>query len=98
MGLSYAHALAAQGFNIILHGRSQSKLASVKQDILRAHPDLQVRILVLDAYRTGPALHQDLAGIAASLRDLQITILINNVGTGYKPSGGETFQTFERED
>jgi 17beta-estradiol 17-dehydrogenase / very-long-chain 3-oxoacyl-CoA reductase len=84
LGVAWAHELAARGFNIILHGRNPSKLATIKADLETTHK-VQVRTLVLDAE------HQPIAFDPASYTafdkaildvtaDIPLTLLVNNIG------------------
>lgn len=79
IGLGFAEVLLSKGCNIILHGRNQSKLESVRNKLLASHPARQIRILVLDADKSASDTTALDAG-AATLSDISLRILINNVG------------------
>ena len=87
IGKSYASLLASKGFNIILHGRNPLKLETIRQTMQDAHPDLDFRVLVLDASRDGVDANREIKDAVDSLKDLHVTILINNVGGGEKYDG-----------
>ena len=86
IGRGFAEELCNRGFNVVLHGRNEKKLNGVKDDLLKQWPDREIRLLIIDA----GAEPFDLAGIEAApeqLKDLNLRILINNVGGsgGAKP-------------
>ncbi|KAE8447497.1 hypothetical protein EG329_010627 [Mollisiaceae sp. DMI_Dod_QoI] len=87
IGRAYAYELANLGFNVVLHGRNSSKLHHVRHDLQVEYPHLQFRILVLDASFSGPQATKSMIDAVETLKDLHITILINNVGTGQKHDG-----------
>jgi 17beta-estradiol 17-dehydrogenase / very-long-chain 3-oxoacyl-CoA reductase len=94
IGRAFAQELAAQGFNVVLHGRNQAKLDAVKDQLQRNHPSRSFRILMADASAVACAncipteLHQqhtealDFKTLGAALEGLHLTILINNAGGG----------------
>lgn len=78
IGLELARELLAQGFNVFLHGRNETKLQSVKATLLSGHPSRSVELLVADA--SDPNLdYEALATHIASVPG-RLTILINCVG------------------
>ena len=83
IGLGFAHELARLGFNVILHGRNPTKLEGVKARLQQNYPEVNFRIVVLDASSTS---YRQIDKLVASLQDLHITVLINNVGGGAKIS------------
>jgi short-subunit dehydrogenase len=83
IGLGFAHELARLGFNVILHGRNSTKLEGVKARLQQNYPEVNFRIAVLDASSTS---YRQIDKLVASLQDLHITVLINNVGGGDKIS------------
>jgi len=78
IGKCLAHELAGAGFDVILHGRSETKLAAARAELAAAFPGRAFRSLLADAGRTDP----DFAALVAPLADLNITVLINNAGGG----------------
>ena len=82
IGLAQAHYLAKQGFNIVLISRSQEKLQRVAKD-LEEHTfegkNCKTRIIVCDFSKDFNAEHFQKM-YDASLSDLDISILCNNVG------------------
>jgi len=77
IGRALAQELCARGFNVILHGRNPSKLEALKQSLNNDFPSRSVRTMVLDASTASPP---QIGEAVASISDLQITVLINNVG------------------
>ena len=77
IGNALAIELAAQGFNLVIHGRSTDKLAKVQSDLQAARAGVDVVTICADASRR----IEDWDALLAPLKELQITILINNVGS-----------------
>jgi 17beta-estradiol 17-dehydrogenase / very-long-chain 3-oxoacyl-CoA reductase len=77
IGHALTNELAARGFNVLLHGRNAEKLSRVQKDLSAAHPQRKFRTVAADASHFTPA---DIDRIAAEVKDLPLTILINNVG------------------
>ncbi|KAJ6603589.1 hypothetical protein DFH09DRAFT_1124646 [Mycena vulgaris] len=81
IGLGFAHELASDGFNIILHGRSPTKLAAVETALKAQYPHISTRLFVLDAYPcSAPAIDDYVRGLAKD--GLCISVLVNNIGGG----------------
>ncbi|KAI1385872.1 NAD(P)-binding protein [Hypoxylon trugodes] len=90
IGRAYARELAANGFNVVLHGRNEKKLRKVKSELRAAFPKRSFTILVADATTVacancftdgevdGDAL--DFSAMKEELDDLNLTVLVNNVG------------------
>ncbi|KAF3910802.1 hypothetical protein ABW20_dc0103202 [Dactylellina cionopaga] len=76
IGKALAIELASQGFNIIVHGRTPSKIAKVASD-LEASYGIKTRTLALDACDHTLVIDD---AIKKTIEDIRITILINNVG------------------
>ncbi|PIC22300.1 hypothetical protein B9Z55_016404 [Caenorhabditis nigoni] len=77
IGKSYCFELAKRGFNIYLVSRTQSKLEQTKKKILEKHSDIEVRFATYDFTNPSPNDYQELL---AQLNDVNVGILINNVG------------------
>jgi 17beta-estradiol 17-dehydrogenase / very-long-chain 3-oxoacyl-CoA reductase len=85
IGLGIAQELVRQGFGVVLLGHLQDELeqaaaqlrAMRPDDELTKHQDGRVRTVVLDARTATPS---DLEKLADTLRPLNLTILVNNVG------------------
>jgi 17beta-estradiol 17-dehydrogenase / very-long-chain 3-oxoacyl-CoA reductase len=94
IGKGYAYELADRGFNIVLHGRNSTKLHNVRHALQNDYPHLSFRIIIADATKSGSESLKNIKDIVGSLKDLHLTILINNVGTGAKASGAEVADVF----
>lgn len=77
IGHQLAHQLATMGFNVILHGRNQSKLDAVKADLVRKHPQREFRTIVIDA---SLASAKEASTYLVPIQDVNLTVLINNAG------------------
>lgn len=81
MGEEWAKQLAAEGFNVIIQGRNESKLSAVKSAIVARYPDTDVRLLVTEAtvWPNEPLTR----GLEQLLQDpsVHLTMVINNLGT-----------------
>ncbi|KAF9813560.1 hypothetical protein IEO21_05492 [Rhodonia placenta] len=75
IGKATALELARKGFNLILHGRNEEKVRKVASEI-RAQGSRDVRYFIADAAQGG----HDFANLVQPYKDLNITLLINNVG------------------
>ncbi|KAF2722209.1 NAD(P)-binding protein [Polychaeton citri CBS 116435] len=79
IGKGFVEELCRRGFNIVLHGRNEKKLEGVRQELLKQWPNLQTRLLILDAGKIAAEAGK-LEAAVAQLKSLKITVLINNVG------------------
>ena len=77
IGLGFAQELCAHGFNVILHGRNAEKLSGVRARLAAEYPKVEIRTIIADA--ASPTL-SSIDDIVASLQDVYLTVLINNVG------------------
>ncbi|KAI0471358.1 hypothetical protein F4859DRAFT_505188 [Xylaria cf. heliscus] len=95
IGKCLAFELAGYGFNIVLHGRNPSKLATVQDELRAIYPDTEVRIIVADASQCHRREAVDFDHIREQLADLHLTVLINCAGAGPTPAIGalETYRT-----
>lgn len=78
IGKAYAKALAKKGLNVVLISRTRSKLEEVAKEI-EAESKVQTRIVTAD-FTTGPEIYE---GIRAQTADLEVGVLVNNVGMSY---------------
>lgn len=93
IGKAYAYELADRGFNVVLHGRNSTKLHHVRHELQTEYPHLNFRIILADATQSGPEALKHIHELVEGLKDLHVTVLINNVGTGSK-STGEVIEEF----
>ncbi|CAG0879094.1 unnamed protein product, partial [Cyprideis torosa] len=84
IGKSYAKQMAKCGMGVVLVSRNQERLDSVAEEIQRlAGSSTKVRIIAIDF------THDiELETVKSQLDDLEIGVLINNVGLGYPNSDG----------
>lgn len=81
IGKAYAYELARRGFNIVLLARSRQKLEKVAADLTLKYPSTQIKIVVEDFIN---AAEEGFAErIYSQVKDLDISILINNAGSFY---------------
>ena len=81
IGRGFAHELAQNGFNVVLHGRNLTKLETIKAQLQNQFPKVEFRILVADASSIS---HQQIDELVATLNDIHLTVLINNVGAAIR--------------
>jgi 17beta-estradiol 17-dehydrogenase / very-long-chain 3-oxoacyl-CoA reductase len=78
IGEAFSHEFASRGFNIVLLSRSKAKLEKVDADLKKKYPAVRTIIIVADfGNRNDIKFYED---IHEQLKDLDISILINNVG------------------
>ncbi|EYU22554.1 hypothetical protein ABFS82_05G022300 [Erythranthe guttata] len=81
IGKALAFELAARGLNLVLVARNPIKLKSTLEDILQKHGGIAVKTVVVDFSNCGG---EEIARvIGEEIRDLDLGILINNVGSAY---------------
>jgi len=80
IGKGFANVLAQYGFKICLIARNPEKLQTVKEEILKASPKAEIKIVIADFKKSlEPGFYDN---VSNQLKDLDISILINNVGVG----------------
>ncbi|KAH9906863.1 short chain dehydrogenase/reductase [Xylariomycetidae sp. FL2044] len=85
IGRALATELASQGFNVVLHGRNEAKLHDVRAELAKKYPSCSFRVLIADCFNC----HNEAAyfeEIVAQLEDINLTVLVNNVGGGPRPA------------
>ena len=80
IGLGFAQELLSAGFNVILHGRNESKLREIQGELKKQHPNKDVRYYIADAARIGLEGEIQMNGMMEQFKDLPITVLMNNLG------------------
>ena len=83
IGLQYALQLAAKGFNIVLISRSEEKIQTLSREITVKF-NVKTRMIVYDFTKV-----DGYENISKELDNLDIGIMVNNVGTNY---GGPVLQ------
>ncbi|GAA5876120.1 hypothetical protein JCM16303_007029 [Sporobolomyces ruberrimus] len=79
IGRDFALQLAAAGFNVFLASRTASKLEEISQEITAKYPDIKTQIHSID-FSSASA---DYAALGKELDQLDVGVLINNVGKSY---------------
>jgi len=80
IGLGYVRQLAANGINVVLISRSQDKLDECKAKLVLDFPAVQFQSIQADFNVDTPETYQR---IERGLKDIDVGILINNVGKSY---------------
>jgi 17beta-estradiol 17-dehydrogenase / very-long-chain 3-oxoacyl-CoA reductase len=82
IGKAYAHALAKKGLNVMLISRTEAKLQQVQSEIQTKYPNVKISYVVCDYSKFDtPAARE---AVQKAVQDLDIGVLINNVGLGYR--------------
>ncbi|KAH9921921.1 NAD-P-binding protein [Amylocystis lapponica] len=76
IGKAVATELYAQGYNLVLHGRNEQKMHKVIDGIRAGGATRDIRYFLADAAMPG----HDFAGMVEPFKDLNITIVLHNVG------------------
>lgn len=79
LGVEFARQLAPEARALILVARRQAALASVREDLLKLHPHLQIHLIVADL-ATATGRHVLLDWLASA--NAEPNLLINNAGLG----------------
>lgn len=77
IGFGMAMELTKQGFGVIILGHLLDELQAAKKAIEAATPGARVRVIVMDATKATPV---EMKAMVESLKDLNLTMLVNNVG------------------
>ncbi|KAI9671063.1 MAG: hypothetical protein M1831_005148 [Alyxoria varia] len=80
IGAEYARQLASKRFNLVLVSRTASKLNALGQDIKKDNPSVEIRTHPMDFAKNND---DDYATLAGLIRDIDVAILINNVGMSH---------------
>jgi len=82
IGKAYAMALAKKGMNVLLVSRTEAKLKAVKEDIdAKGYDGVEVDYVVCDYSKFDAKAKQT---VCKSMENLDIGVLINNVGVSYR--------------
>lgn len=82
IGKAYAVALAKKGMSIVLISRTEAKLKAVKEEIeAKGFVGVEVKYIVCDYSKFDDKAKEN---IKSQIKDLEIGILINNVGVSYR--------------
>ncbi|KAI5306204.1 hypothetical protein KEM56_001872 [Ascosphaera pollenicola] len=80
IGREFALQIANAGYNVLLVSRTQSKLDAVASEIKGKHHNVETKTLAMDFARNDDA---DYERLKALCDDLDISILVNNVGLSH---------------
>ncbi|KAL2834483.1 very-long-chain 3-oxoacyl-CoA reductase [Aspergillus cavernicola] len=80
LGKEFALQIAHAGYNIVLVSRTASKLTTLTDEITSKYPSVQTKMLAMDFARNED---QDYEKLKALLGDLDVAILVNNVGKSH---------------
>ena len=80
IGKTFSFQLAHKGLNLVLVGRSPEKLKNVSDSIQAKFDQTQIKIVVVDF---SCDLENGIERIKETINDLDVGILINNVGVSY---------------
>ena len=81
IGKAYSHYFAAVGLNVVLVARDYDKLSMVEDDLKKINPSIETKVIVFDfSVFTDDIKYR--SRLFDEVKDLDISILVNNVGTG----------------
>jgi len=80
IGKAYAFELAKKGLNVFLLSRTEQKLTELQEEIKAKYPKIEVAHLAVDYSKFDQAAR---TSVKARLKNLDIGMLINNVGMSY---------------
>lgn len=80
IGKEFAFQLAKKGFNVVLASRTQSKLDTVRQEIVAASSGTNIKTIAIDFSQ---ATDEDYARLEAELDTIPLGVLVNNVGLSH---------------
>jgi 17beta-estradiol 17-dehydrogenase / very-long-chain 3-oxoacyl-CoA reductase len=83
IGLAFVDQLAQHGFNVVLHGRNQSKLDGVVEQLKIQHPQRKFKTMIINAKAPADAAFDKI--VMSTVEGLNLTTVIHNVGG--TPSG-----------
>ncbi|OZJ05259.1 hypothetical protein BZG36_01947 [Bifiguratus adelaidae] len=79
IGKEFAQQLAQKGFNLLLVSRTASKLQTIAEELTAKH-GIEVETYAMDFAKGDP---EDYLKLATMMQELQIGVLVNNVGTNH---------------
>lgn len=81
IGKAYAFALAKRGVSVVLISRTEAKLKEVQDEIKAKCGDVEIKYVVCDYSKFDEKAK---GAVKAGLDGLEIGLLVNNVGMGYR--------------
>jgi len=82
IGKAYAFAMAKKGLNIVLVSRSTHKLENVAAEIVEKYSNVDTKIIEVDFVKEDSSSY--IPKIEESIKDIDIGVLVNNVGLSYE--------------
>jgi 17beta-estradiol 17-dehydrogenase / very-long-chain 3-oxoacyl-CoA reductase len=79
IGLGFVEAFSARGFNLVLIGRNQAKLDKTIRALKKKFNKTKYRTILADFAETPTTEFYD--GIMSKMSDLDVSVLVNNVGS-----------------
>jgi short-subunit dehydrogenase len=79
---------------VIVHGRNPAKLQAVRDELSKEFPALKFRVAVANAFLGGEESKQSINQFVKGLEDVNLKILVNNVG-GLPTTIGPRYKSFE---
>jgi 17beta-estradiol 17-dehydrogenase / very-long-chain 3-oxoacyl-CoA reductase len=80
IGKGMAFELAKKGHNIVLISRSKDKLDACRDELLAKYPKVEVKVIAVDFGKFNESARKN---VAEFLKDLDIGVLVNNIGVSY---------------
>jgi short-subunit dehydrogenase len=91
IGKEFAYFFASKGMNLILWSRTMSKLEKIKAELSQKYPSIDIKVISSDFSNSHQQNYFD--DNMHSIKDLDISMLVNNVGYLKHPSpAGENLQ------
>lgn len=86
IGFAYAEELCKKGLNVLLISRTQKKLDEKKEELEAkfSGKGIEIRTLAIDFSKFGGVGNAGVAAVAKAIEDLDVGVLVNNVGASYK--------------
>lgn len=78
IGQEFCRQLARIGFNVVLLARSESKLNETAKELIKLNPNIKTQVVVADLSKANE--DKFIPEIMDQIKDLDISILINNAG------------------
>jgi len=81
IGTAYCYALASSGFNLVLIGRNEKKLAELEASIKTRYNKIEIRTLQIDFAKDSP--NEFVKKLEAIAEEVDIGFLVNVAGAGH---------------
>jgi len=91
IGAEFSLSLAKRGINVVLCARTKNKLEAIQKQIHEYYPSVKTKILLMDVNQDGWEKALD------ELKNITVSILVNNVGGGNIDGTARLFHEFSEE-